>query len=163
MENYKIWNIDFCNKVIDIFCNDKDMAEFQIDGRKYKRRELNEFEKDGIYSWIWISVDDLIKKTLGTNYYLKNWIVGLRYDVGDYFLEHKDDYGTKNDRVLSGGVELSDKTTYDGGVYLLEGIDMRAERGVLFTHNPHIDHEITEVTKGTRYSLHFCIGKEDLI
>ena len=163
MENYKTWNSDFCNKVIHIFCNDDVMEKMYIDDRKYKKHILHDFEKDGEYSWIWVAVDDLIKNTLGVNFYLKNWVIGLRYDIGDYFLEHKDDYGTKNDRVLSGGVELSDKSTYDGGVYLLEGVDMRAERGVLFTHNPHTRHEITKVTKGSRYSLHFCIGKEELI
>ena len=77
----------------------------------------------------------------------------------DFFTEHRDGEGTAN-RYLSGGIELSDENSYKGGIYVLKGSNSRSKQGELFTHDPYVLHEITKVTKGTRYSLHFCIGKK---
>ena len=162
MENSKTWDKSFCNKVIESFCSNDIMENFHNNNRKYKRNLL--YEKDKKNSWVWESVNNLIKVNLGDNHYLSTWLIGLRYDEGDYFLEHKDGYGT-GDRYLSGGIELSAEDEYEGGIYTIEGKNKRYNQGVLFVHSPFMVHEITKVTKGTRYSLHFCVSKEksDLI
>ena len=53
------------------------------------------------FHWVWDNLDYLIKNNLGDNYYLSTWVIGLKYNEGDYFLEHQDDYGDKKDRVLT--------------------------------------------------------------
>jgi hypothetical protein len=149
----------YCEKVINEFCSNTE--EHLSYDRKYKRYIL--FEKDKhTHLWLWEHIDKLIKINLGPDYRLSTWIIGLRYDKGDYFKEHQD--STNKDRLLSGGIELSDKAYYKGGEYQLEGKSVISKRGELFTHHPKALHEITEVTEGTRYSLHFCIsGKKELL
>tara|TARA_B100001564_G_scaffold176325_1_gene148316 strand:+ start:213 stop:683 length:471 start_codon:yes stop_codon:yes gene_type:complete len=147
------WNREYCKKVINEFLNDNDMIDYKSDNRKHKRRTLTDEN-----FWLWKSIDNLIKSNLGPDYYLSQWVVGLRYDKGDYFLEHSDGYG-HGTRILSGGIELSNENDYKGGKYTLKGLDGKNKRGYLFVHKPDEVHEITEVTKGTRYSLHFCISK----
>ena len=157
MENSKVWNKDYCKEVINYFCNEQVMENYSSDNRKYKRNLL--FERDKGNNWVWKSVDNLIKSNLGENYFLSTWLIGLRYDKNDFFTEHRDGEGTAN-RYLSGGIELSDENSYRGGIYVLKGSNSRSKQGELFTHDPYVLHEITKVTKGTRYSLHFCIGKK---
>lgn len=61
-------------------------------------------------------------------------------------------------RKLSGTVQLSDPTEYEGGNLILcpEGPEPqyanKAKGGVILFRS-HILHEVTPVTKGTRYSL----------
>ena len=67
--------------------------------------------------------------------------------------------GNKFVKENFGGIELSNHNDYEGGRSILNGLDSKSKRGHLFVHSPDEVHEITEVTKGTRYSLHFCISK----
>jgi predicted 2-oxoglutarate/Fe(II)-dependent dioxygenase YbiX len=110
---------------------------------------------------LWDSVDNLIKNNLNNNHYLSKWIIVLRYDIGDYFNPHTDNPNPSDtdDRSLSGGIELSNKDDFDGGEYIVRDINNPFERGKLFTHKLTELHEITKVTKGTRWSLHFGIHK----
>jgi|TARA_B110000858_G_C17587472_1_gene374117 predicted 2-oxoglutarate/Fe(II)-dependent dioxygenase YbiX len=148
------WNEEYCKKVINEFINDNEIENFKSSNRKYKRNIVTDET-----SWIWESVDNLIKSTLGYNYYLSQWIIGLKYDKGDYFREHYDAGGSSEARALSGGIELSDRNDFDGGKYVINGLSSNKKRGHLFAHKTYEIHEITKVTRGTRYSLHFCIGK----
>ena len=152
---------EYCENIINEFCSNTE--EFSMFDRKYKRYIL--FEKDKhTHLWLWEHIDKLIKINFGPDYRLSTWLIGLRYDKGDYFKEHQDSYNNKKDRLLSGGIELSDKAYYKGGEYQLEGKSVISKRGELFTHHPKVLHEITEVTEGTRYSLHFCISdKKELL
>ena len=170
LENSKTWDKSFCDKVIETFCNDDVMENYFSHNRKYKRYILHQQQYDELSKqmfllehqkvcWVWESVDKLIKANLGENHYLTTWLIGLRYDKGDYFLEHKDGYG-QGERYLSGGIELSTIDKHEGGIYTIEGEAKRNKEGVLFVHSPLASREITKVTKGTRYSLHFCISKE---
>ena len=153
--NSKVWNKYYCQEVIEYFCDDNNMQNFKRGDRRYKRYIIK--QENANNNWVWNSVDDLIKANLGENYFISTWLIGLRYDVGDYFEEHTDGYST-GDRYLSGGIELSQKDDYSGGIYTINGVPERKEQGHLFVHNPLVLHEITKVTKGTRFSLHFCVG-----
>ena len=154
------WNKSDCEFIIKNFIENKNICSYENENRKYKRFILLEKYKDFGFHWVWDNLDYLIKNNLGDNYYLSTWVIGLKYTEGDYFLEHQDDYGNKKDRLLSGGIELSDSSDYVGGDYIVEGKSLKAKQGFLFTHSPSILHEITEIKKGTRYSLHFCISKK---
>ena len=117
---------EYCENIINEFCSNTE--EFSMFDRKYKRYIL--FEKDKKKQlWLWEHIDKLIKLNLGPDYRLSTWLIGLRYDKGDYFKEHQDSYNNKKDRLLSGGIELSDKAYYKGGEYQLEGKSVISKRG----------------------------------
>ena len=88
-------------------------------------------------------------------------ITFLIYEKGDFFGEHSDgEYAAPKHRqsgVLSGGYLLNDE--YKGGNFIVDGKKLEVGVGELITFGREILHEITEVTDGIRYSLHFSIEK----
>lgn len=89
----------------------------------------------------------------------------VKYDVGDFFGNHRDSYPTvfgMNDelgvRKLSLTVQLSEESDYEGGELRLENdtsgayhLNKEIGQGVVFPS--WIRHEIKPITKGTRYAL----------
>ena len=78
----------------------------------------------------------------------------LHYPEGYYFKEHCDDNGGMS-RVLTCTLNISDD--HDGGLFrFLRGeFDVRLNAGdaVLFPSNFMFPHEVTEITRGERYSV----------
>lgn len=161
MESYKLTE-EYCNNIIKVFSEEETMETFIINGRrKYKRFIIfNNSHLKSKYQWLWNDIEDIIKYNLGYNHYLTLWIIVLRYDKGDYFKEHIDRPNQDDDRCLSGGIELSDESDFEGANYILKGKQIKFERGKLFTHKLTDEHEITKTKKGTRWSLHFGINKQ---
>jgi hypothetical protein len=156
MVNYK-FSDEQCDYIIKYF--QSLLHEYTGSGRKYKRLTIKKDDKQ--YEWLWNDVDTLIKENLGKDHLLTMWILVLRYDVGDYFLPHTDGvYVGENDRYLSGGVELSKKSDFDGGDFIFENKLLEFNRGSLITHGLDELHEITTVTRGTRWSIHFGINNK---
>lgn len=153
---------DYCNNIIRVFSEEETMETFIIKGRrKYKRFIIsNNSHLKSKYQWLWNDIEDIIKYNLGNNHYLTIWIIVLKYDKGDYFKEHMDRPNQDDDRYLSGGIELSDESDFEGANYILKGKQIKFERGNLFTHALTDKHEITKTQKGTRWSLHFGINKQ---
>ena len=89
----------------------------------------------------------------------------VKYDVGDFFGNHRDSYPTvfgMNDelgvRKLSLTVQLSEESDYEGGELRLENdtsgayhLNKEIGQGVVFPS--WIRHEIKPITKGIRYAL----------
>jgi hypothetical protein len=164
MENFKLTE-DYCNNIIKVFSEKETMETFLSHNRLYKRFIIIEnSELKDKYEWFWNDIDNLIKNNLGDNYNLSIWIIILKYEKGDYFEKHQDRPSQDDDRCLSGGIELSDKNDFEGANYVVKNKVMEFERGKLFTHRLTDEHEITKTKKGTRWSLHFGINKQnDLI
>jgi len=151
------WDADYCNEVVKVFFKDFEQVNSSIS--THKRSSIFKSQQKDFFTWmIYKKCDDLVKDKLGEGYCVNNWVFGLRYDVGDYMIEHVDGEAA-GDRVLSGGIELSDPSDYDGGIYHLHGKPARATRGEIFIHTLKDKHHVSEVTRGTRYSIHFTIGK----
>lgn len=161
MVSYKTFSKSFCDKIIDYSLKTSILEEIETPNRKYKRAVI--MENDFNWNWLWNSVDKMIKENLGDSYSLTDWIMILRYDVGDYFLEHIDLGNDSPYRDYSGGVELLDKSEYEGGEFVLEKKVKKIQRGELFTHLQNQQHSIKKITKGTRWALHFCIVKDRTI
>jgi len=147
---------DYCQEVIDYFDNIN-----QYKKRVDETRSISQVfipEDDSPHHWVRDDINSLIKKNLGDNFYLNNWLVVLKYEVGDYFALHHDAGYLR--RWSSGGVELNDKSQYKGGDFIFGDEVLDVVPGQLFTHKVDEFHELTEITSGTRYSLHFSIYKE---
>lgn len=80
---------------------------------------------------------------------------------GGYYERHHDiDYSSdeNNDRKLSVSVQLSDPDDYVGGdieFFEVQGLDIEVQRqrGTMIVFPSYIQHTVTPVTKGKRYSL----------
>ena len=86
-----------------------------------------------------------------------------KYSEGDFFTEHMDMYLSDNasSRKISITVQLSDPDDYEGGDFIfgkdLPHIDpIIRRRGSIVVFPSFVYHEITPITKGTRYSLVGC-------
>ena len=79
----------------------------------------------------------------------------LKYDTGDFYSKHIDMSGHDSDRKLSVIIPLSND--YEGGDTLFftskNPIKMPKEANIATFFPSYIVHEVTEVTKGVRYSL----------
>ena len=81
-----------------------------------------------------------------------------KYSVGEYYDEHID-FGKDNNltRKLSLTVQLSDENDYEGGdlIFYTGSVREQAPRGKgsVIVFDSRLYHEITPVSKGTRYSL----------
>ena len=90
----------------------------------------------------------------------------LRYEVGDRFRKHRDsrsekDGSTPSTRRVSLVVSLSDAAEYSGGGFVIfpddmalhgRGFDVRIPAGSLLAFRADLQHEVTEVTAGERFS-----------
>lgn len=128
------------------------------------RRQKNYHEYD-TNSWIHGIVSELIYKNLGNQFKLIERVTILRYDMGDYFIEHVD--GPSNLKLnknlpyhFYGGVELSEKYEFIGGEFYINSKDVDYKKGRMFTHGFYDRHGVKKVEKGTRWSIHFLIYKE---
>ena len=94
----------------------------------------------------------------------------MKYEVGDFVLEHRDRTGMLHSDCYEPGLDLRSKDLmiiplnddYEGGELTVEGIEIPQKVGSLIQiPQPEGDidarpkHGVSEVTKGTRYSLVF--------
>jgi PKHD-type hydroxylase len=81
----------------------------------------------------------------------------LKYEPGDFYGKHIDMPGHDSDRKISIIIPLSDSRDHEGGEVLFytsgNPVKIRQEANVATFFPSYIIHEVTEVTKGVRYSL----------
>jgi predicted 2-oxoglutarate/Fe(II)-dependent dioxygenase YbiX len=75
------------------------------------------------------------------------------YTEGSFFKPHTD--ASSYDAYLSAGYNLN--KGFKGGDYIIKGHTIYPDIGELFTFGRDDMHEVTEITKGTRFSVHFAI------
>jgi hypothetical protein len=150
----KVLSKDFCNKLIE-YAEIDDNLKREVNFQK----EVSRFYMtgDNIPKWIFDELDNLIKTNLGELYFIKHWIVILRYTKGDFFRKHTDD--SYDDRLLSGGVELNPNSDYKGGRLITSNKINKTAVGEFFTHTTKESHFVETITEGVRYSLHFPVHK----
>ena len=82
----------------------------------------------------------------------------IKYNIGDFYKKHHDLLMEMNgSRKVTISIQLSESNDYVGGDLILHTgdipilVDRIASRGIAFVAN--IVHEVTTITKGTRYAL----------
>ena len=100
----------------------------------------------------------------------KEYTQFTRYEVGDYYRNHCDFDPNKDSlfhtRKLSATLQLSDSDEYEGGDLLMDMVAYDGDstnrrkvhtitrgKGSVIVFDSRTPHEVTPVTKGTRYSL----------
>jgi hypothetical protein len=149
MEKYEV------NKILDLY-HSKEYS---------KKIVIQDLPLNKLSYWVALAdlkdfdfVRDIINKELQNidkGFRCSDIITLLIYEKGDFFTEHSDKIYASG--ILSGGYLLNDE--YKGGNFIVDGKKLEVGVGELFTYGREILHEVTEVTDGVRYSLHFVIVK----
>lgn len=126
---------------------------------KVRKSKIAFHSYDVEFYWLFKRIKDFIN----LNYNLKGYRINVeprfqftKYSTGEYYNWHQDDAkeGPAADRFCSMVIQLSDN--YVGGdlQYKQNGIHVfNPGLGSLFTFPSFYSHRVTEVLKGTRYSL----------
>lgn len=151
-----------CTNIINSYKDKLEHREFYLQGKLVRKQKL--FSEKDHTSEIFNSINKIIKVNLGEEYLLLRRVTILRYDEGDFFAEHSDGPGNRaNNKELPyhfyGGIELSNREDFDGGEFFIKGQNVNFKKGRLFTHGYDDLHGVREVTRGTRWSIHFLIIK----
>lgn len=160
-----IWNDfllsdEYSNRIKLEYANK--LEPIQSKGRKQKNYHIFD-----VNSWIHQCVGELISKNIGSEYYLVNRVTVLKYDIGDFFLKHKD--GPANTYInpslpnhFYGGVELSERAEFTDGEFFINDKIVDFKKGRMFTHGFSDSHGVNMVTSGTRWSIHFLINNSKI-
>ena len=124
---------------------------------------------NGLTHWLYRKVSEVFVN-INKSYYGFN-LIGLteniqftEYNEGEgYYHYHMDSGSNSPYRRLSLTVQLSDPSEYEGGTLQIltvkEPIDIIKEKGSAIIFPSYMMHKVTEITKGTRYSLVcWCTG-----
>lgn len=146
---------EICEKIINEYSSKVTLIKSNI------RSQKNYHERDK-KSWLYTYIDKFIKINIGNNFQLIERVTVLRYDKGDYFIEHVD--GPHNKGMNStlpphfyGGVELNNKSEFEGGEFFIKGNNVSFKKGRMFTHGFSDSHGVTKINRGVRWSIHFLI------
>lgn len=102
-------------------------------------------------------------KNLFTEYFNAESVLELphyltQYKLGYFHGPHQDFVGTAWYREMVVTIQLSDPHDYEGGDLKIEDQILPKEKGCAIIYNGSLWHEVTKVTKGTRFSLTECAG-----
>lgn len=149
---FDIMNVRNCYDV----CEPKGLYKSRLD---YEIAEVKRTDKT---QWVFDKISEYLKPQYPNNKVNKRKYFYLnKFGHGQRFTKHidKDRY---NEWVLVVGATLNDG--FEGGKLLAYNPDKEfaTKRGELYTMDASILHEVTEITKGVRYSFVFFIEHKDL-
>ena len=153
---------DECTNIIDRY-KDQELFDGKIKGgtevdTNYRKSKINFYNIDDVSKKVYQKVTELIKFQNSVFNPIVNFQF-TKYEVGDYYKWHLDYSSIREDlknRYISVVILLNDD--FEGGDLEyktnLGGID-KFDKGVgnLFIFNSSIEHRVTEIVKGVRYSL----------
>jgi hypothetical protein len=134
-------NANQCLSIIELFKNG-----IYIDNSITKQWKYL-IDEEWVYDWVASHYE---------KYELVGKIIGFKYQVGDYLDWHMDNQYNTN-IAMTGGIVLN--SDYEGGLFEFDdGSILDQTPGKSFEMSRNILHRVTEVTKGTRYSLHYKLN-----
>ena len=78
----------------------------------------------------------------------------IKYKVGSFFGKHKDNsHSVTNHRKQSVVIQLSEESDYEGGELIISNKVANKTIGNTIVFDSRLIHEVTKLTKGTRYSF----------
>jgi PKHD-type hydroxylase len=169
-QNWQLWEAELspieCDEIIQL-----GLSEELTDGTIFSqqgRYEVEQSFRDTKIRWI----DDGRIRNIAMDYLMKanrlafnfdiNYLPALQfgeYSEGSFYLFHNDIDWTSDimyDRKLSICIQLSDPDDYIGGEFEFETLENPTgykTRGSILVFPSYNEHQITEITKGVRYSL----------
>lgn len=182
----KIFTKEECEKIIEFSKTYTDMPfremEKTIDKDNHRIDQLVKNLKDkklGKFFNIWDIINDKNSEWMFDK--LSNWFSNIsgvelsnekikgcalhKYSKGDLFMKHCDMTNIFSNRRWNLGIQLNDE--YIGGEYILyqneEKYILNKEQGTALAYKSDIEHEITEILEGERWSIVLSLSKEYII
>lgn len=130
-----------------------------VSDRKYNSQQIN-YNEDT--KWIFEKLSEFFQKETNSKITtIKNKIHFHKFVTGDWFGKHNDDI---DNRVFTVGVLLNQN--FEGGefkLYNLNELTLNKTVGNAYIFESKIEHEITPILSGERYSLLWFLQKDNLI
>lgn len=145
-----------CESIISYNC--EHITNWRMGDRKYNSQPINySLETE----WLFDRLANFVKKEINIEIKaIKKTVHFHKFTKGDWFGKHND---IRDDRVFAVGVLLND--TFDGGDFKLYGETetiINKSTGNAYVFDVKIEHEITPVLSGERYSLLWFLQKEHI-
>jgi hypothetical protein len=145
-----------CNSII--LYNNTDIPNWKMEDRNYYSQPINySLETNWIFNKLKIFAEENTNIKIKT---LKKTIHFHKFKKGDWFGKHND---VRDNRVYAIGVLLND--TFIGGDFKLydpNEITLNKTNGNAYIFDVTIQHEITPILEGERYSLLWFLQKEHI-
>lgn len=108
-----------------------------------------------LYDWFTKVTNLPLYKFPKENYFMK-------YEPGDVFSPHTDEYG---ERVWILGLQLSNESDYEGADFIFHADNIKIDKtiGNCFVTRANLSHEVTKLISGNRYSFVSFPDKTSLI
>jgi hypothetical protein len=143
--------------------------EFEKEDRKYSSYKLKNKDKDIFLKKLLVWIESYLKiKLISYNYDLYDTFL-INYNVGDFFLKHKDDtlMGAKGStRKYVSGFHVNED--YQGGDFVLYDYDdnfkiIEKRKGYPYVFESKMYHEVKPVILGIRKSIVIHIDSESIL
>jgi hypothetical protein len=145
-----------CDSIISY--NNGNITNWEMVDRKYDSLSINYSNET---SWLFDKLRLFFETESGTQIKtVKDKIHFHKFIKGDWFGKHNDN---RNNRVYAVGVLLNDE--FEGGDFLLYNPSMQKlnkKIGNTYLFDVRIEHEITPITNGERYSLLWFLESEHI-
>jgi hypothetical protein len=153
-------NVSFTKKECEsiISYNETDITNWMMGDRKYNSQPIN-------YSletkWLFDKLKDFVERETNIEIRtIKKTIHFHKFTKGDWFGKHND---VRDDRIYAVGVLLNDN--FEGGDFKLHNpneIILNKVVGNTYLFDVRIEHEITPILDGERYSLLWFLQNEHI-
>lgn len=151
-----LFSVEECNLIIDL--NKSNLKEWILKDRSYNSYAID-YNKST--EWIFNKLKLFFESETNLEVQkLKNQIHFHRFNKEDWFDKHND---VRDNRVYAIGVLLN--SSFEGGdfkLYYPVEQTLNKVTGNAYVFNVEIEHEITPITEGERYSLVWFLQKEHI-
>jgi hypothetical protein len=145
-----------CESIISY--NDTYITNWRMGDRKYNSQPIN-YSLDT--KWLFNKLRDFVENEINIEIRtIKKTIHFHKFTKGDWFGKHND---IRDDRVFAVGVLLNDN--FDGGDFKLYNpgeVKLDKVTGNTYIFDVKINHEITPILEGERYSLLWFLQQEHI-
>ena len=86
----------------------------------------------------------------------------IKYTKGSFFVKHVDRGETQGHRLKSISIQLSNPEDYKGGDLIVKDVISSRERGNCIIFDSGVEHEVTLLKKGIRYSVIIWLDRETM-
>ena len=156
LKENKLFNKKECESIISY--NDTHITNWIMGDRKYNSQSIN-------YSletkWLFDKLKDFVERETNIEIRtIKKTIHFHKFTKGDWFGKHND---VRDDRIYAVGVLLNDN--FEGGDFKLHNpneIILNKVVGNAYLFDVRIEHEITPILDGERYSLLWFLQNEHI-
>lgn len=166
MKQKVLFNEEECN-FLKSFLSKEGIIRTEKDARGSFNTTVGVIPPDDIPDWFLprIQFFGIKKFTFVNNLAVSRAAIVNLYGTGGYFARHRDDYALEDHwvkRYKTLIVQLSNPTTYVGGDLLVDDVPIDRTVGNVAYFNSSVYHELTEITKGERYSLIIWLDRDDI-